>query len=165
MPETVFRIILVGAGATLAVDLWALLLRHAYGVTGLDYRLLGRWLGHMPRGRFCHDGISRAAPVAGEVALGWTAHYAIGIGFATGLVVVWGEGWLGAPTMPPALLTGFVTVAAPFLVMQPAFGLGIAASRLPTPWVARLRSLVNHMIFGIGLFVAAWLTAALHWPA
>lgn len=161
MSETVLRILLVGAGATLAMDAWALLLKRVYGVIGLDYRLLGRWLGHLPRGRIGHDGIGRSPPVAAEAAIGWAAHYAIGIAFAAGLVAVWGEGWLQSPTVAPALITGLVTVAAPFLILQPAFGFGLAASRLPNPVQARLRSLVTHLVFGTGLYLAARLAAAL----
>lgn len=160
MLDTAFQVVAVGAGATLAMDAWGLLLRRVYGVAGLDYRLVGRWLGHMPRGRFRHEGIGRAAPVAGEVLLGWAAHYAIGIVFAAGLVAIHGIGWLAAPTLAPALLAGLVTVAAPYFVMQPAFGMGIASSRMPDPAAARLRSLVTHLVFGFGLYAAARVTAS-----
>lgn len=161
MNEIVMRTLAVGIGATVAMDLWALLLRHVYGVSGLDYRMLGRWLGHLAKGRLGHDGIGKAAPVAGEAPLGWAAHYAIGIAFAAGLVAVGGADWLQAPELAPALLTGLVTVAAPFLVMQPAFGMGIASSRTPNPMQARLRSIVTHLVFGTGLYIAARLMAAL----
>lgn len=161
MDEIAMRILAVGIGATLTMDAWALLLRRVYGVSGLDYRMLGRWLGHLAKGRLRHEGIGKSAPVAGEAALGWAAHYAIGIAFAAGLVAVWGGDWLQAPTAAPALLTGLVTVAAPFLVMQPAFGMGIASSRMPNPMQARLRSIVTHLVFGTGLYAAARLAAAL----
>jgi hypothetical protein len=39
--------------------------------------------------------------------------------------------------------------------MQPSLGLGIAASRSPNPTRARLKSLVTHIVFGIGLYVCA----------
>jgi len=35
------------------------------------------------------------------------------------------------------------------------FGLGIAASKAPRPMQARLRSIVAHAIFGVGLYVSA----------
>ncbi|HEX6956818.1 MAG TPA: DUF2938 domain-containing protein [Ferrovibrio sp.] len=162
MMEIAGLTVLIGAGATAAMDLWGLLVRRAYGVAGLDYRLVGRWLGHLLRGRLRHDSIAKSASVPAEAALGWVAHYAIGIGFATGLIAVRGEGWLRTPTIAPALLTGLVTLLAPFLVMQPAFGLGIAASRTPDPAAARLRSLITHLVFGAGLFVSARLLTALH---
>ncbi|KGM30184.1 DUF2938 family protein, partial [Inquilinus limosus] len=72
------RAVLVGAGATAVGDLWTALLARLTGVSGLNWAMVGRWVGHLPRGRFVHDGIGRSAPVAGERALGWATHYAIG---------------------------------------------------------------------------------------
>jgi hypothetical protein len=37
-------------------------------------------------------------------------------------------------------------------------GAGIAASRTPSPAAARLRSLVTHGIFALGLYAAGWVT-------
>ena len=65
--------------------------------------------------------------------------------------------WLHSPTLLPALLFGAVTVLAPFLVMQPALGMGVEASNAPAPWRARGKSLVTHLIFGLGLYLSAQL--------
>jgi hypothetical protein len=54
------------------------------------------------------------------------------------------------------LIIGVGSVMAPFLVLQPGMGAGIAASRTPRPAVVRLQSLVTHGIFGLGLYAAAW---------
>jgi hypothetical protein len=107
----------------------------------------------MPRGRFRHERIAATPAVKGEKAIGWVAHYAIGIVFAGLLVVVHGQ----QPTLASALVVGIGTVAAPFLVMQPAMGAGIAARRTPRPGAARLQSLVTHAVFGFGLYAAATL--------
>ena len=64
-----------------------------FGAPSLDYAMVGRWIGHLPRGRLTHPGIARSAPVAGERAIGWIAHYAIGIGFALLLLAIWGPAW------------------------------------------------------------------------
>jgi hypothetical protein len=61
----------------------------------------------------------------------------------------------------PALILAWVALAAPFLIMQPGMGAGIAASRTPNPNVARLRSILGHTAFGVGLYVVALLTAFL----
>jgi hypothetical protein len=90
-----------------------------------------------------------------ESAIGWTAHYLIGIAFAAILLASFGLDWARHPTIWPALVVGIGTVAAPFLIMQPGMGTGIAASRTPNPSAARLRSLVAHAVFGIGLYVTA----------
>ena len=69
--------------------------------------------------------------------------------------------WMRQPTLWPALLTGVLTMAVPFFIMQPGMGLGIAASKTPNPNVARLRSLVTHSVFGVGLYASAWVVARL----
>ncbi|VWC31039.1 DUF2938 domain-containing protein [Burkholderia metallica] len=161
VPDILLDVSLIGAGATLAMDLWTLFRRRAFGIPSLDYALVGRWIGHMAQGRFRHASIAAAPPVPGERALGWFAHYAIGIAFAALPVAIAGTEWIAAPTPLPALVAGLGSVAAPFFVMQPAFGFGIAASRTPQPGVARRRSLVTHLSYGVGLYLAACTLAAL----
>lgn len=146
---------LIGLAGALAMDLWALSLRRGLGVPTLDYALLGRWIGHFPKGRFAHQRIASAEPIPGERPLGWAAHYAIGVMFAWLLLVIWGPSWLESPTLGPALLVGLATVVAPWLVMQPAMGAGIAGSRTPDPRATRLRNLGTHAVYGIGLYLAA----------
>lgn len=145
----------VGIGATAVMDLWGLVRQPLLGFPRADYRLVGRWFAHMPRGRFHHESIAKAAPIRGEHAIGWIAHYSIGVSFAALLVLCYGPAWLEAPTLGPALLIGLVTLAGPMLVMQPAMGAGIAASRTPRPNAARLQSLLTHLVFGLGLHAAA----------
>jgi hypothetical protein len=151
----------IGVGATAVMDLWAVARKRLRGVAPADYGLVGRWLGHMLEGRFRHRSISAASPVPGERLIGWTAHYLIGIAFAFVLLASWGADWAHHPTIGPALIVGLGSVAAPFLLMQPGMGAGIAASRTPNPSAARLRSLTTHAVFGLGLYVAAWLVSLL----
>mgnify|MGYP000947190013 CR=1 FL=1 len=153
--DAVLHTLWTGAGATLAVDVWALARRRWFGVALPNYGLVGRWFAYMPRGQFRHASIASAAPMPGERLLGWGAHYAIGIGFAALLPLLWGSAWLQQPSLPPALLVGLGSVAAPLLLMQPAMGLGIAASRAPRPAAARRQSLITHAVFGFGLYAAA----------
>lgn len=155
MHEIWLRAVAVGLGATFLMDAWALLLKHLYDVKGLDYRFVGRWIGHMTRGQFSHADIRKAPATLHEAAIGWAAHYAIGVLFAAGLAAVWGQSWFENPTLLPALVTGLLTLTAPLFVMQPAFGFGFASSRTPDPAKARARSLVTHTVFGLGLFLAA----------
>lgn len=156
--------VLIGIGATLAMDGWGVLRRRLFGVPAADYALVGRWLGHMPAGRFRHDAIARSRTVRGERALGWGLHYLTGVVFAAALPMVWGTAWLRQPTPGPALFIGAVTVAAPFLLMQPGMGAGIAASRTPRPGRARLHSVVNHLVFGVALYLTAMLVRPLSLP-
>ncbi|HEX5041757.1 MAG TPA: DUF2938 domain-containing protein [Candidatus Polarisedimenticolaceae bacterium] len=145
----------IGAGATLGMDLWNLFLRKAFGMPSLDYRLLGRWVRHMPEGRLRHASIAAAPGKAHERAVGWLTHYAIGIGLAAAFVALVGSSWLSQPTVLPALGYGVVTVVFPLFVLQPALGLGIASSRAPRPARARLKSLATHAVFGLGLYLCA----------
>ena len=87
--------------------------------------------------------------------IGWSAHYGIGSFFATVLLAIWGPGWLQNPTLGPALIVSSATLVAPFLIMQPAMGAGVAASKTPRPHVARLRSLATHTVYGMGLYASA----------
>jgi len=153
--------LLTGAGATAVTDFWAVARKRLFGVPAPNYGLVGRWLAYIPRGRLRHDSIAAARPVNGERLIGWTAHYLIGISFAAILLGIWGLEWLRQPTLAPALAVGIGTVAAPFLLMQPGMGAGIAASRTPRPAAARLQSLITHAIFGLGLYAAGWATRLL----
>jgi hypothetical protein len=157
----IVRAILVEIGVTLVMDLWAILLKRAFGVPSLDYAMVGRWLGHMRTGQFAHESIAAASAIPGERAIGWTAHYAIGVLFAGLLLAACGENWARQPTPGPALAAGILTMAAPSFIMQPGMGLGIAAAKVPKPNVARLRSLVTHIVFGTGLYGSAWVLARL----
>ena len=102
-----------------------------------------------------HASIANSPQRRFECAVGWIAHYIIGVVYALVLVALVSGDWLARPTLLPALLLGIGTVLVPFLVMQPSFGLGIAASRAPSPTQARLRSLMAHIAFGVGLYVCA----------
>jgi hypothetical protein len=48
------------------MDAWALFARRALNIRGLDYAMLGRWIGHFPRRRFFHERIAAADPIRGE---------------------------------------------------------------------------------------------------
>ena len=145
--------ILMGVGATLTIDFWALFLKHAFKIAPSNFCLLGRWLRYIPDGIFRHANIGSVPPKSAECTVGWIAHYMIGIIFATGFIVLTGKDWLQQPTLIPAMVFGLVTVSMPFFIMQPAFGLGIAASKTPNPAQARRRSLINHIVFGLGLYL------------
>ena len=148
--------LVTGAGATILTDSWAIVRKRVLGIALPDYALVGRWLAHLVRGRFRHPAIAASPAVHGELLVGWVAHYLIGIAFAAILLGIWGLAWIRHPTIGPALAVGIGTVAAPFLVMQPGMGAGVAASRTPRPAAARLQSLVTHAIFGLGLYAAGW---------
>ncbi|MDO8037002.1 DUF2938 domain-containing protein [Janthinobacterium sp. SUN128] len=147
----------IGVGATAVMDVWAVALKRYWCIPSLNFAMVGRWLGHLPRGTITHTNIAQAAPVPDEAILGWTFHYVIGVLFAAVLLALVGEEWVQGPTFAPALLAGVLSVAAPFCILQPGMGAGLAASKTPHPTAARLRSLMAHTVFGIGLYLTALL--------
>jgi hypothetical protein len=122
--------LLIGIGATVLMDSWSIVRKHLFGVPLPNYALVGRWIAHMTRGQFRHNAIAASSPMGNEHAIGWTAHYLIGIAFAAVLIGIWGDSWIQHPTIGPALAVGIATVIAPFLLMQPGMGSGIAASSI-----------------------------------
>jgi len=158
VPETVEALVrsaAIGIGATALMDLWGIARTRLLRMPATDYALVGRWVAYLPRGRLRHDPIAASPRVRGERAIGWTVHYLTGIAFASVLLAVWGLDWARSPTLAPALIVGIGSVAAPFLVMQPGMGAGLAARRMPRPGHVRLHSLITHAVFGCGLYLAA----------
>ncbi|WP_196890437.1 DUF2938 domain-containing protein [Aureivirga marina] len=151
-----FKIVFIGIGATFIMDVYAFILK-LFGIKGLDYRFLGRWIGHIFKGKFYHNPIFNAPPIKYEQIIGQTAHYLIGISFAFLLVLFFGKKWLESPSLFPALIIGLLTMIAPFFIMQPAFGFGIAASNLPNPNKIRMMSLLIHSVYGFGLYLTCLL--------
>lgn len=152
--SSILQAILIGTGATAFMDLYALGLK-LFSIRSLDYKFLGRWIGHFPKGKFYHNKIMESPPILYEQFLGRVAHYLIGIIFAILLVLIFGKEWLENPTLAPALFVGIITIIAPFFLMQPAFGFGFAGSNLPDPNKARLMSFLIHFVFGIGLYLSS----------
>jgi fatty acid desaturase len=151
------KAVLIGAGATLLLDLWAQLLKRVAGFPPPNWAMPGRWVAYLPAGRFVHDDIALASPVRNELAIGWVFHYAVGILFAAALLAIWGLGWAANPTFLPALIVGLVTVGCGWFILQPGMGAGIAASRKPNAGQIRILNIVGHVVFAIGLYGTALL--------
>lgn len=154
-PHLVLGAVAIGMGASLFMDAWNLFLKRAFGIPSLNYCLLGRWFLHMPEGAFVHSNIATASPRRFECAAGWVAHYSIGVVLALVFLALAPADWLQRPTVLHALLYGVGTVVFPLFVLQPALGLGIASSKTSKPTQARLKSLMTHVVFGVGLYLCA----------
>ena len=124
---------IVGLCATLVMDAWSWLRQPLLGVAPPNYALVGRWVRHMGNGQFRHPAIARATAMPHEAITGWAVHYLVGLGFAGSPVVTGGPGWLSHPTLWPALLFGLLSVAAPFLLMQPGMGAGLRTPHAQPP--------------------------------
>jgi uncharacterized membrane protein len=158
--EIIIRAALVGVGGTIVLDLYAFLLQRFFGVPATNWAMVGRWVGHMPRGRFTHETMGKAAPVSGEHTIGWIVHYVIGIGYGLVLVGLWGAEWLRHPTLLPPMILALGLLVAPYFIMMPGMGLGIAGARTPKPNTTRLKSVLGHSVFGLGMYVTALAAAA-----
>lgn len=158
--DLVVRGLVMGVVGSALMDVWSAALRR-FGIPTLDYRLLGRWIGHFPNGQLVHERIASSRPVRGELALGWVAHYAIGVTFAFLLLAIWGRPWLQSPTIVPAIVVGLGTIVAPWFILQPAMGAGFAGSKSPNPTATRARSLGTHLVYGLGLYVSALVMSVL----
>jgi hypothetical protein len=79
LTEIVLRAVAIGVGATVVMDLWAVLLQRLFNIPPSNWAMVGRWVGHFSNGKFRHDRIADAPPIHGELALGWMVHYITGI--------------------------------------------------------------------------------------
>jgi hypothetical protein len=156
MLDFIIRSLAIGVAATAILDLWALFLNRGLGLPASNWGLIGRWFLHLPSGKFAHENIAASPGFAHEKAAGWTAHYLIGVLFAAITLLIAGAAWAKNPTLPPPLIVGIVTVGCGWFILQPGTGAGIAASKRPDAMRARIISLVNHTVFGLGMFAAAW---------
>lgn len=157
MFELFWRGAVIGIGATVLMDIWAIVLYRVFGQPKANWAPAGRWFWHLGRGKVFHENIADAEPYANEFALGWIGHYAVGILYGLILAFIVGSAWFAAPTFLPAWILGIVTVGAGWFLMQPGLGLGWAASRTPNPAKVRALNLVAHTIFAAGLYGSALL--------
>ncbi len=162
--EFVIKAALIGAGGTIVLDLWALVLARVLKMPATSWPMVGRWIGNMPRGQFVQENMAAARPVKGEAAIGWSAHYAIGMGYGLLLLAIWGQPWIARPTLLPPMILAWLLLVAPFFIMMPGMGSGIAAAKTPRPAAARLKSVVSHSVFGLGMYGTA-VALASAWPA
>ena len=147
--------IVLGMGASLIMDGWAVLRWRVTGASFLDYGWLTRWITGLPAGRLSLS-LGREAPLSTmERVIGWVLHYAIGVLYAGAFVMIVGADWRSSPSLLPALLFGAITAFAPFLILQPALGRGAFAARTPSPGAARLQTMLTHLVFGLGLYMSA----------
>ena len=137
------------------MDVWALLLNAVFKLPLPNWGLVGRWFAHLATGAFFHRDIAAAQAIPNETAIGWIAHYAIGIIYAGALIVLAGPTWVANPTFLPAWILGLVTVGAGWFILQPGMGAGWAASLRPHPMRIRALNLIAHTVFAAGMFATA----------
>jgi hypothetical protein len=114
---------------------------------------LGRWIGHMLKGRFTHEDIATATPVAHEAGIGMAAHYAIGLILGAGYALLLRVPQTRRSSLPRAVTYGVATTVFPWFWMFPARGQGVMGLREGDPRVPAF-ALCTHAAYGLGLGVA-----------
>lgn len=154
------RIIIVGVIATICMDLWNFVLYLTFGIT-LDWHILGRWIGHTLQGDFMLYGVNQSAAVAHEAALGWAGHYLTGLMYAGTYLIICRILLHHRPTLLVALIISWCFMVMPFLLYQPAVGVGYFSMEAGNPNFVRLITFTMHTFFGIGLYLGFLLSIKL----
>jgi len=149
--ELVIISVIIGVVATVAIDIWAVILSRGFNLPTTNWGMVGRWFGHLVKGKFIHKPISNSVKINHEITIGWVLHYAIGIVYGYTYMHIIQE----SPGVTSALIFGLVTVLVPWFILQPGLGLGCIARLAPKPNVIRIINLSMHSIFGLGLY-AGW---------
>lgn len=155
MFELIWRGVIIGIGATVLMDIWAIVLHRVFAQPRAIWAPVGRWFFHLKNGKVFHDSIANAEPYEQELALGWISHYAVGILYGVLLALFVGPAWFAEPTFLPAWIWGIITVGAGWFLLQPGLGIGWAASKTPNPMKVRALNLVAHTVFALGLWGTA----------
>ena len=150
--QQALRVLVMGITATIAIDLWATFTNRMLGWPRTNWGMVGRWIGHMRDVQFMHTSIGSSPPIVHESILGWVFHYVVGCVYAALYLMFVGTAQSGQPTLVSGVLFGLATILSPWLLMQPALGLGICASKAPRPTLVRLQNLTIHTIFGLALY-------------
>jgi hypothetical protein len=113
---------------------------------------LGRWIGHMLRGRFAHEDITGAEPIPHEAGIGVAAHYAIGLVLGAGYGLLLRVPQPRRSSLPRATAYGVATTVFPWFWMFPARGQGVMGLRDSDPRLPAF-ALCTHVAYGLGLGV------------
>jgi len=155
--ELMIKVLLVGIFSTVIIDIWATISNRLLKLPKTNWTMVGRWLGHIPKGKFTHNPVSSSPKIKHEHIIGWIFHYFIGVIYAAIYVaiVVWGLS--NDSSLLTAWFFGLFTLLSPWLILQPALGLGFFAVNSPNANKVRLQNIALHSIFGIALYYG-WLT-------
>lgn len=155
--NTVYAFLIIGIGGTLVLDIYAWAMAKFFNLPATNWLLVGRWIGHMKSGVFVQPTLASAPKIRGELIIGWLTHYVIGITYGLILMLCVNAQWLQAPSVLATLVVAWVGILAPYFIMMPGMGFGVAGSKTPNPTATRVKSLVGHTIFGLGMFLTAWI--------
>lgn len=115
-------------------------------------------------GKYFHNTIMQTPALNHEFLTGMLAHYSIGVAFAFFLLAVYRRTWIEQPRIIPALVIGFISLLIPVFIVQPLLGFGIGFSKLQKGSILLAKISSIHLVYGIGLYLTALLTARISEP-
>ena len=159
MPMKLWQILLAGVIATMSMDVLTAVASGLRVAAPLSPNVVGRWFASVAHAHPFHRDIALAAPARHEFAIALPVHYAIGT-FLTALFVLMAAriGWQ-TKSLLPALAFGVSTSVFPWLLMFPAMGYGFFGAHGPAGTRLFVSSLVSHVFFGWGLWIAVRMMA------
>jgi hypothetical protein len=149
------RNIFIGILATITMDILSAGAYKLQLIAPLSPRLIGRWFAFVAQGHPFHSDIGQAPPINHEMAIAAPVHYAIGVTLA--LVYLLACSAIKMPPRNPITALGFAlcTNLLPWLLMFPAMGYRWFGAHGPAGTRLFLSSLVTHLFYGAGLWLAA----------
>ena len=115
--------------------------------------VMGRWFLYMCKGKFTHGDINKTRALSHEYAWYYLSHYLIGIFLAGFYLILASSFQLLQENTWTTLLYGLFTVAFSWFWLLPSIGLGLMAKRSARRSQILRTNLINHLDFGIGLFL------------
>ena len=148
-----WRSLVAGVIATLSMDVLSVVASRLQLTAPLPPYLIGRWFAGVARGTVVHADIARTPPVSNEMSIAFPVHYAIGIVLT--VVCIWTVSYAGRSPRNLTVAVAFAlsTSVLPWLLMFPAMGYGFFGWNGPPGTRLFLSSLVNHALFGIGIWL------------
>jgi hypothetical protein len=165
MSSTIVTLYLAGLFGSLGMDLISPLAERLGYRTGVTMPLIGRWFIGLFSAKFVYTDIRHSPPRQHETLVGWLFHYLIGGGAVTLLLYpwLWQSEVTQLPTAPlPYLLFGLTTSALPWLILMPSFGWGWFGRHAPAGSKPLIASPLNHLGYGIGVWVGVSLIQQLY---
>lgn len=147
--------LVIGLFATFSMDLWGLALQFTLHIPHPTYAPIGRLISDIFNLHNYFANTSSKHALFIQERLGWYAHIAMGLFYAALFMIIKFKVLNAKPRFLSCLFFAWVMIFVPFLIEQPALGLGFAASHMTHPDIKRFMTLSYHTVFGIGLFIGA----------
>ena len=145
--------IILGVIATFIMDVITWIKYYLFKTSSFDYALLGRWFLSLNNLQFFYNNITQATSQKYERATGWLLHYVIGV-ILCFIYIQINSTTTHLDSFISSIVFGFATTFIPLTIMQPILGFVFFANKTPAQWKNIKNSVIAHLNFGVGLFIA-----------